>query len=66
MGRQTYYVVGKTVQMATVSACMHLPQESLERDGTRISQPAKPSSNPEDVGPIVRRLMGLPVGCDIA
>ena len=37
------------------------PQESLERDGTRTSRPAKPSPNPDNAGPIVRLLMGLPV-----
>ncbi|KAK6302769.1 hypothetical protein J4Q44_G00271240 [Coregonus suidteri] len=44
------------------------PQESLERYGTRTSQPAKPSPNPDDAVPIVCRLMGLPVaaGCDTA
>ena len=38
------------------------------RDGTRTSLPAKPSPNPDDAGPIVRRPMGLPVaaGCDRA
>ena len=50
-------------------ACVHapgLPQELLERNGTRTSLPAEPSPNPKDAGPIVRRLMGLPVtaGCD--
>uniref|UniRef100_A0A8C8MDD6 ATP-binding cassette sub-family F member 2 n=1 Tax=Oncorhynchus tshawytscha TaxID=74940 RepID=A0A8C8MDD6_ONCTS len=41
-------------------------KESLERDGTRTSRPAKPSPNPDDTGPIVCRLMGLPVvaSCD--
>jgi hypothetical protein len=45
-----------------------LPQESLERDGTRTSLLAKPSPNPDDAGPIVRRPMGLPVvsSCDRA
>ena len=43
-------------------------KESLEHDGTRKSRPAKPSPNPDDAGPIVRRLMGLPVtaSCDTA
>jgi hypothetical protein len=36
------------------------PQESLERDGTRTSQPVKPSPNPDNAGPIVHRPMGLP------
>ena len=36
-------------------------QESLEHDGTRASLPAKPSPNPEDAGPILRLLTGLPV-----
>jgi hypothetical protein len=46
----------------------HRTQESLVRDGTRTSLPAKPSPNPDDAGPIVRRPMGLPVtvGCDRA
>uniref|UniRef100_A0AAZ3PA97 Regulator of calcineurin 1 n=1 Tax=Oncorhynchus tshawytscha TaxID=74940 RepID=A0AAZ3PA97_ONCTS len=44
------------------------PQESLKRDGTWTSRPAKPSPNPDDAGPIVRRLIGLPVaaGCGTA
>uniref|UniRef100_A0A8C7MC35 Eukaryotic translation initiation factor 4, gamma 2b n=1 Tax=Oncorhynchus kisutch TaxID=8019 RepID=A0A8C7MC35_ONCKI len=39
--------------------------ESLERYGTRTLLLAKPFPNPDDAGPIVRRLMGLPVsvGC---
>ena len=40
---------------------VHAPspsQELLEHDGTRTSQPAKPSPNPDDAGPIVRHLMG--------
>ena len=43
-------------------------KESLERDGTRISQPAKLSRIPDDAEQIVRRHMGLPVvaGCDTA
>jgi hypothetical protein len=50
---------------------MHAPgrhKESLEHDGTRTSRPAKPSPNPDDVGPIVHRLMCLPVlaSCDTA
>ena len=32
---------------------------SLERDVTRTSLPAKSSPDPDDVGPIVRRPMGL-------
>ncbi|KAM9419583.1 alpha-2,8-sialyltransferase 8E-like isoform 2-T4 [Salvelinus alpinus] len=42
--------------------------KSLECDGTRTSRPAKPSPNPDDAGPIVRHLMGLPVtaSCDTA
>jgi hypothetical protein len=36
------------------------PQESLH-DGTRTSRPAKPSPNSDNAGPIVRRLIGLPV-----
>jgi hypothetical protein len=42
--------------------------ESLERDGTRTSRPAKLSPIPDDAASIVHRLMGLPViaGCDTA
>ena len=44
---------------------LHVPhKESLERNGTRESRLAKPSSNPDDAGPIVHRLMGLPVTAD--
>ena len=48
---------------ATVSACPAPgpPQESLVCNGTRTSLPAKPSTNPDDAGPIVRRPTGLPV-----
>ena len=37
-------------------------------NGTRTSRPAKPSPNPDEAGPIMRRLMGLPVVafCDTA
>ena len=40
----------------------------MVHDGTRTSPTAKPTSNPADAGPIVRRPMGLPVaaGCDRA
>ena len=52
------------------SECMRPARhkESLEHDGTRTSWPAKPCPNPDNAGPIVRRLMGLPVttGCDTA
>jgi hypothetical protein len=52
------------------SVCRHptRPKELLEFNGTRKSQPAKPCPNPDNTGPIVRRLMGLPVtaGCDTA
>ena len=37
------------------------PQESLQRNGRRTSRPAKASPNLDNAGPIVRRLMGLPV-----
>ena len=42
--------------------------ESLERDGTRTYQLAKPSPYPDDAEPIVHCLMGLLVaaGCDTA
>ena len=44
------------------------PQESLECNGTRTSLQTKPSTNPDDAGPIVCRPMGLPVAasCDRA
>ena len=44
------------------------PQEALESDGTRTSRLTKPCPNLDDAGPIVCRLMGLPVasGCDTA
>uniref|UniRef100_A0A8C7QQP8 FYVE, RhoGEF and PH domain containing 4a n=1 Tax=Oncorhynchus mykiss TaxID=8022 RepID=A0A8C7QQP8_ONCMY len=44
------------------------PQESLEHDGTRTTRLAKPSPNPDDAGPIVHCLMGLPgaASCDTA
>ena len=44
------------------SACMRQAchTESLERNGTRTSWPAKPSPNPDDAGPIAHHLMGLP------
>jgi hypothetical protein len=52
------------------SAYMHpgRHKESLEHDGTGTSQLAKPSPNPDDAGPIVRRLTGHPVaaGCNTA
>ena len=53
------------MHLATVPGCT-TPQESLVREGTGTSLPAKPSPNPIDVGPIVCRPMGLPVGCDRA
>jgi hypothetical protein len=63
-------VGGNTVHMATVSACIAPgpPQESLVHNKTRTSLPAKPSPNPDDAGPIVRRPMSLHVvaGCDRA
>ena len=45
---------------------MHLPQESLVRNGTRTSLPAKPSPISDDTGQIVHCPMGLPVaaGCN--
>jgi hypothetical protein len=53
-----------------MSACTAAspPQESLVRNGTRTSLPAKPSPNPNDAGPIVCHPIGLPVaaGCDRA
>ena len=70
-GSQPYQCVGgNTVQLAT-EVSVHAPghhKESLERNGTRTSQPTKPSPNPDDAGPIVHCLMGLPVaaGCDTA
>ena len=41
--------------------------ESLERDGTRKSQPVRPSPNLDGAGPVVRHFMGFLVmaGCDI-
>ena len=63
-------VGGNTVPLATWSACTAPgpPQESLVRDETRISLPAKPSLTPDDARPIVRRPVDLPVaaGCDRA
>ena len=63
-GSQPHQCVGGN----TIHLAPGLPQESLERDGTRTSLPAKPSTNLNDAGPIVRRPMGLPVpaGCDRA
>ena len=61
---------GNTVHLVTVSASTAPgpPQESLVRDGTKTSLLAKPSPNPDNAAPIVRRPMGLPVaaGCDRA
>uniref|UniRef100_A0A8C8F818 SH3 domain-binding glutamic acid-rich protein n=1 Tax=Oncorhynchus tshawytscha TaxID=74940 RepID=A0A8C8F818_ONCTS len=68
-GSQPHQCVGGiTIQLAT-EASVHAPgrhKESLERNGTRSSQPAKPSPNLDDAGPIMCRLMGLPVtvGCN--
>ena len=63
-GSQPHQCVGgNTVQLAT-EVSMHAPihhKEWLERNGTRTSQPVKPSPNPDDAGPIVHRFMGLPV-----
>ena len=39
------------------------PHESLERNG--ISRPAKPFPNPDDAGPIIRSLMGLPAATQL-
>uniref|UniRef100_A0AAZ3REG4 C3H1-type domain-containing protein n=1 Tax=Oncorhynchus tshawytscha TaxID=74940 RepID=A0AAZ3REG4_ONCTS len=39
----------------------YVSTQSLERNGTRTSWLAKPSPNPDNAGPIMRRLMGLPV-----
>jgi hypothetical protein len=68
--QQHQYVGGNTVQLAT-EASVHAPdhhKESLEREGTRTSQPAKLSPNQDDAGPIVSHLMDLPVKavCDTA
>ncbi|XP_029549967.1 neuroblastoma suppressor of tumorigenicity 1 isoform X1 [Salmo trutta] len=64
-------IVSEETQYNWRRVSVHAPgrhKESLERDGTRTFQPAKPSPNPNDEGSIVHRLMGLPVtaGCDTA
>jgi hypothetical protein len=52
--------VSEETQLVIVSECM------LRHNGTRTSQTAKPFPNPDDAGPIVHRLMGIPVDCDTA
>ena len=44
------------------------PQETLQREGTRTSQLAKPFPNLDDAGPVVHHLVGFPVAasCDTA
>ena len=53
-----------------LSACRHPAhhKELLEHDEPSKGSPAKPSPNPDDAEPIVRRPMGLPTtaGCGTA
>ena len=62
-GSQPHQCVGgNTIHLAIVSACTapDPPQESLLREGTRTSLPAKHSLNPDNGGPIVHRPHGSP------